>query len=160
MTAVHWLNIHERDRVGILVADGHLSGALNQVAEDAVGSSPGHACLEERDRTIACTCGANELAYQWASVRQTFEAQLHRRCRTGTTFLRFANVNRWTRRVFRTARRWCELCPERPTIFRAPNARLARTSRSRQFVGYAPAHLFWRSPWPLRRAARRRGWPA
>ena len=88
MSAVHRLDIHERDSVGILVADRHLGGALNQIAEDAVSSSPGHARLEERDQSTACTTGANEFARWQPIAGPTFDSQLHQRYRTGTTIPR------------------------------------------------------------------------
>lgn len=36
VAVVHWLDVHERNRVAVLVADGHLSGAMDQITKGAM----------------------------------------------------------------------------------------------------------------------------
>ena len=45
VSAVHGLNVHERNCLGILVTDGYFGSALYEVAEDAVRGGPGHMSL-------------------------------------------------------------------------------------------------------------------
>src|SRR5215207_10079550 len=50
VTVVHRLDVHERDRRRVLVADRHLGGAGNEVAEGAVRGGFAHASLEVESR--------------------------------------------------------------------------------------------------------------
>src|SRR3954471_17147648 len=49
VAAVHGLDVHERNRLCVFVADGDFGSALNQVTEDAMSRGPGHVYLARRD---------------------------------------------------------------------------------------------------------------